>query len=165
MNDSDLERDSDSDRDRDIATILQYLIRSGQVRIIAATSPHLYNEGSDEELTSSRSPPKVDHHPDTSSLKGSDLSQAILLSTGALNDRHTNSPPGMIPLPSMLRSRELGMNGRHHFTLGDRCQIMQRNILALFMFHFLFKNYVVCNRCVKFEGINLQPVTFDERLH
>ncbi|PRD25735.1 UNVERIFIED_CONTAM: hypothetical protein NCL1_40077 [Trichonephila clavipes] len=31
----------------------------GQVRIIAATSPHLYNEGSDEELTSSRSPPKV----------------------------------------------------------------------------------------------------------
>ncbi|GFY49286.1 DDB1- and CUL4-associated factor 11 [Trichonephila inaurata madagascariensis] len=128
MNDSDLERDSDSDRDRDIATILQYLIRSGQVRIIAATSPHLYNEGSDEELTSSRSSPKVDHHPDTSSLKGSDLSQAILLSTGALNDRHSNSPPGMIPLPSMLRSRELGMNGRHHFTLGDRCQIMQRVI-------------------------------------
>ncbi|GIX81480.1 hypothetical protein CDAR_224682 [Caerostris darwini] len=128
MNDSDIDRDSDNDRDRDIATILQYLIRSGQVRIIAATSPHLYHEGSDDEFSTNRASPKVDHHPDTSSLKGSDLRQEILLNSGALNDQHMNSLPSIVPLPCMLRSREIGMNGRQHFTLGDRCQIMQRVI-------------------------------------
>ncbi|GIY13644.1 hypothetical protein CEXT_754141 [Caerostris extrusa] len=58
MNDSDIDRDSDNDRDGDIATILQYLIRSGQVRIIAATSPHLYHETTDDEFSTNRAPPK-----------------------------------------------------------------------------------------------------------
>ncbi|XP_054719649.1 DDB1- and CUL4-associated factor 11-like [Uloborus diversus] len=127
-NDSDaFDRDSDSDRDRDIATILQYLIRSGQVRIIAASSPHLYEEDSDEDLCSSRTPPKVDRNPDTSRLKDSDLSQAIKLSSGALNDKYTNSECKMNPLPSMLRAvKKLAMNGRGKFSQGDRCQIIKR---------------------------------------
>ncbi|KAG8200731.1 hypothetical protein JTE90_022340 [Oedothorax gibbosus] len=132
MNDlMELDRDSDSDQDS-IATVLQYLIRSGQVRIIAsnslASNPR-YHEGPYEDFTCSllSSPPKVDHQPDTSCLKGSDISQAILLRSGALNDRPMNSLKGM-SLPSMLKSREIGMSGRHHFSLGDRCQIMQRVI-------------------------------------
>ncbi|XP_035212126.1 DDB1- and CUL4-associated factor 11-like isoform X2 [Stegodyphus dumicola] len=70
--------------------------------------------------------PVVDRHPDTSRLKGSDLSQVIKLNSGALNDRPANSTSGMNPLLSMLRCREVGMNGRLCFSQGDRCQITQR---------------------------------------
>jgi WD repeat-containing protein 23 len=121
-----LDRDSDSDADRDIATILQFLIRSGQVRIIAATSPYMYEEDSDDQFCASRVRPKIDRHPDTSRLKGSDLSQAVKLNSGALNDRPYSAASAMNPLPSMLRSRELGMNGRQKFSQGDKCQIMKR---------------------------------------
>nr|XP_042908146.1 DDB1- and CUL4-associated factor 11 isoform X2 [Parasteatoda tepidariorum] len=125
--DSDFASDTDSnDRDRDIATILRFLIRSGQVRIIAAASPQLYNDGSDDEYyTSPRAPPKIDNHPDTSCLKGSDIRQTILLNSGALNDRES-STMGMNSVPSMLKLRETGMNGRQQFSRGDQCQIYQR---------------------------------------
>lgn len=129
---------NNADRDRDIATFLQFLIRSGQVRIIASASSQMFNDDSDEECFSG-TPPKIDQYPDTSCLNGSDISQAILLNSGALNDRHLYASSGANSLPYMLRMRETGMNGRQQFSRGDKCQIYQKvlpnkmNILDRYM--------------------------------
>ncbi|XP_023239273.1 DDB1- and CUL4-associated factor 11-like [Centruroides sculpturatus] len=113
--------DTDTDPDPDIATILQYLIRSGQVRIITADSDCLYQEDSDDEFCS---PPQADPNPDTSLLDVSDLRQTILLHSGTFNKNDDWKKRISPSLYCLLKKREVGV--REHFTRGDCCQISQR---------------------------------------
>lgn len=124
--DNDNLEDSDGERDRDIATILRYLIRSGQVRIVTADSEHLYQDDSDEELVTSHDPPSVDQNPDISRIKDSDINQSVLLCCGEKNGKSSIYRSEMQPLPYILKMREVGMNKHTNFSQGDKCQINQR---------------------------------------
>lgn len=120
---SERNHDSDSDQDADIATILQYLIRSGQVRVVP-DSDRLFHDDSDDEFSTTASPPQEDPNPDTSLIDKSDLRQAIILQSGSSSiNQSTGSPYSLM---NLVRKREVGMNGGQHFSRGDQCQISTR---------------------------------------
>lgn len=117
MDDSDSRSRSDdsSDQDADLATILQYLIRSGQIHIISSD-----RDDSDDDFVAAVSPPKIDTLPNTSNLDKSEISQSTKQSCGLMHKRGEERPHSVT---SMIAMRERGMFGTPGFSLGDRCRI------------------------------------------
>lgn len=109
----DLGNDSDSER-HDLPSILAYLIRSGQVRIL--TSSDRGDSFSDDEddgyCFEKTRPPVVDPNPDTTQIKKNDLYQEILLKSGR-SCVHDKSQP---TVTHMLYKRQVGMQKRVNFS-------------------------------------------------
>jgi len=103
-------------QDRDLASILSYLIRSGQVRILAASS--LFGEEDDDEdldtdlndLVGPANPPRVDVCPDTSDIMKSSFYQQVALESGFTQEK--NARGHVRSLTEMLHCREAGMPPR-----------------------------------------------------
>uniref|UniRef100_T1JBZ6 Uncharacterized protein n=1 Tax=Strigamia maritima TaxID=126957 RepID=T1JBZ6_STRMM len=122
------DRDQDSDTsepDPDIATILQYLIRSGQVRIITSEGNRFGRDDSDEDFCSLRSNPQIDPNPDTSAIDKSELKTSTLQSTGRNHCLSCRRPNKLI---QMIAKREIGMFGSNNFTRGD-CSTVSSSFL------------------------------------
>ncbi|XP_049827954.1 DDB1- and CUL4-associated factor 11 isoform X2 [Schistocerca gregaria] len=117
MDDSDSRSRSDdsSDQDSDLATILQYLIRSGQVHIISSEQ-----DDSDDEFVAAATPPRIDPDPNTKNLDKSEFSLTTRQSCGLLHSIGRKRP---ISVTAMINARERGMPGSEAFTRGDRCRI------------------------------------------
>ncbi|XP_067004038.1 DDB1- and CUL4-associated factor 11 isoform X1 [Anabrus simplex] len=117
MDDSDSRSRSDdsSDQDSDLATILQYLIRSGQVHIISSE-----RDDSDEEFVAAVSPPKIDVRPNTKELDKSEVSLVTKQACGLMQPYGFDGPTSVT---AMISARERGMYGRNCFSRGDCCKI------------------------------------------
>ncbi|XP_074644876.1 DDB1- and CUL4-associated factor 11-like [Tubulanus polymorphus] len=117
---------SQDEEGSDLVTLLSYLIRSGQVRIIPGSLRDGEDDDDDDdddddedEFEGTRKPPKVICAPDTSELDMSELRQQILLNSGRFQYLHNKCKPHM---QHKLLHRELGVVGRkkEHFHQGDR---------------------------------------------
>lgn len=117
------EREEDSDHEQtDLSSILAYLIRSGQVRIL--TSDREDNSLSDDDddfyrPTSSRVP-AVDPKPDTTFIKQNDLYEEILLKSGRSSVFDKKHPT----VPQMVYKRQTGMRKCTNFTSSQKRVIM-----------------------------------------
>ncbi|PSN31336.1 DDB1- and CUL4-associated factor 11 [Blattella germanica] len=123
MDDSDSRSRSDdsSDQDSDLATILQYLIRSGQVHIVSSDP-----DDSDDDFVAASSPPKwIDLKPNTKELDESEFSLATQQACGLLHSSGQQRPNSVT---AMIDARERGMFGHCSFTRGDRCKITNHYI-------------------------------------
>ncbi|KAK7788866.1 hypothetical protein R5R35_013446 [Gryllus longicercus] len=117
MDDSDSRSRSDdsSDQDADLATILQYLIRSGQIHIISSD-----RDDSDDEFVAAVSPPKIETQPNTRKLDKSEISFSTKQTCGLIHKKGEERPNSVA---AMISERERGMFGRPGFSFGDRCRI------------------------------------------
>lgn len=107
------------DPDPDIAQLLQYLIRSGQVHIIASDR----DDSSDDEIIPPPSPPKVPLNPNTDALDKSEFKFYTEAASGFIKKTGQQRPT---PLAALIAARERGLPGGPCFTQGDRCRIMNR---------------------------------------
>ncbi|KAF4532424.1 hypothetical protein B566_EDAN003877 [Ephemera danica] len=109
MDDSDSRSRSDDsvDQDSDLATILQFLIRSGQVHIISSER----DIDGDEDFVAAASPPRISQQPNTELLDEA---------SGMLHPRAYARPTS---IPAMVQCREVGMFGKNRFLRGDCCKI------------------------------------------
>lgn len=110
----DLGNDSDSER-HDLPSILAYLIRSGQVRIL--TSSDRGDSFSDDEddgpyCFEKTRPPVADPNPDTTQIKKNDLYEEILLKSGRSHCQDKSQPT----VTHMLYKRQLGMQKQLSFS-------------------------------------------------
>ncbi|CAH1779719.1 unnamed protein product [Owenia fusiformis] len=111
----------------DLATILSYLIRSGQVRLMPSVygEDDMENEEDEEDDMGDidnfgHERPKAESNPDTSNIDMHELKQELLMSSG----RRQKFPYGQkTTLPQMLQKREVGMRGKQRFSPGDCCII------------------------------------------
>ncbi|XP_059485876.1 DDB1- and CUL4-associated factor 11 [Neocloeon triangulifer] len=108
--------EQDNEQDSDLATILQFLIRSGQIHII--TAEHEETGGDDERALP---PPKINHQPNTTILDKCEFSMRTKIESGVFKDVPGPSKPNSIP--HLLQCREYGMFGQNKFSNGDRCKI------------------------------------------
>ncbi|KAG8227768.1 hypothetical protein J437_LFUL005775, partial [Ladona fulva] len=107
-------RSEDSyDEGADLATILQILIRSGQVHIVASD-----REESDDEIADST--PKFELMPNTEKLDKSQLSFSTKQACGLIHSTGHQRPNSVT---AMVKARERGIQGINGFTRGDRCKI------------------------------------------
>ncbi|XP_063235692.1 DDB1- and CUL4-associated factor 11 isoform X2 [Bacillus rossius redtenbacheri] len=104
-----------SDVDSDLTTLLQYLIRSGQVHIISSD-----NEDSEDEFMAAASPPRTEVKPNTENLDESEISLVTKQSCGLIHPTGNKRPSSVT---GMLKARENGMFGCNQFTQGDCCRI------------------------------------------
>uniref|UniRef100_A0A1B6CJX3 DDB1- and CUL4-associated factor 11 n=1 Tax=Clastoptera arizonana TaxID=38151 RepID=A0A1B6CJX3_9HEMI len=100
--------------DDNLAAILHFLIRSGQVHIF---SPE---DVSDDEIVAPTTPPRIETQPNTKLLDISEISLKTKQCAGLLHSRSKKRPYSVI---SMCSARENGMFGNGAFTAGDKCRI------------------------------------------
>lgn len=113
--------DNADQQDSDLATILQYLIRSGQVHIISPGQ-----DDSDEDFIAAASPPRITNYtPDTKTLNMSEISLATKQSCGLVHSQGKERPASVT---AMLSARESGMFGSGSFTRGDQCKISSSHL-------------------------------------
>ncbi|XP_070537289.1 DDB1- and CUL4-associated factor 11-like [Ptychodera flava] len=94
------------ENEHDLATVLAYLLRSGQIRLSQAedTGIEFIHTGSDSDEDFIECNPEVDLNPDTSKIDASELRQEIL--QHCRNGYCGKTLPWFIP--SMLKQREIG---------------------------------------------------------
>lgn len=123
MDDSDSQSRSDDSSDQEYAltTILQYLMRSGEVHIISSG-----RDDSEDEFVVAASPPRMkDLRPNTKELDKSEVSLATQQACGLLHSSGHERPNS---IAAMINARERGMFGRSSFTRGDCCKITNNYI-------------------------------------
>lgn len=110
------ESSEELEQETDLATILQYLIRSGQVQIISSTY--------EDDLYLSSQIPKIKHKPNTAFLDKSEFAlqtkQASGLSVGMKHKSRSSN------IASMIVNRERGMYTYRTFSNRDRCKLGNR---------------------------------------
>ncbi|XP_064598858.1 DDB1- and CUL4-associated factor 11-like isoform X2 [Liolophura sinensis] len=108
--------------DTDLATILSYLIRSGQVQILQ--SDNLHDEDDDDDDDDCMMPrntcPVPNFPPDISGLEKSEFKQAMLVQSG--QGSHAGEKRKMC-IPDMLHKRETGMVKGQTFSHSQRCRL------------------------------------------
>lgn len=119
------DRASASEEDVDLAQVLAYLLRRGQVRLVhgsGATGLQLVQSISDSDEDSDgawegrlghRYDPPVDSHPDTQELDHSEIRTQILLATASTCPTHKHS------FTSMINQREQGSCRGSSFSHGE----------------------------------------------
>lgn len=108
----DVGNDSDSEH-HDLPSILAYLIRSGQVRILTSSDRgDSFSDDEDEGYFEKTRPPMVDPNPDTTQIKKNDIYQEILLKSGRSRVQEKCHPT----VTHMMYKREVGMNKRLNFS-------------------------------------------------
>lgn len=111
-----VEEGADSDTEQhDLSSILAYLLRSGQVRIMTPSS--LGDSYSDEDDWYEPQPPPVaDPNPDTSNIRKNDIYEEVLLKSGR-SSAFDKSHPTVL---HMLYKRQTGMRKQISFAASDR---------------------------------------------
>ncbi|XP_064641112.1 DDB1- and CUL4-associated factor 11-like [Lineus longissimus] len=111
----------------ELVTLISYLIRSGQVRLIpsGSTDDEDDDDIEDNEFVESVRPPKVEGKPDTALMDSSDLKQEVTLNSGRFRTPSQRCQPSV---NHMLQRREVGMRGKQQFSRGDQC-ILSSNFL------------------------------------
>ncbi|XP_012140236.2 DDB1- and CUL4-associated factor 11 [Megachile rotundata] len=103
-------RNMDIEHDPGLAAVLQYLIRSGQLHIIASD-----HDDSEEEYAANSQPPRITSSPNTSRLDENEISLATKLACGYVDSSQKRN----LSVTSMIQRRALGPN----FSTGERCRI------------------------------------------
>ncbi|XP_054274991.1 DDB1- and CUL4-associated factor 11-like isoform X1 [Macrosteles quadrilineatus] len=111
-----MEERSEDSAESDLAAILQYLIRSGQVHIISSD----HDNDSDEDFVAAASPPQIDHVPNTKNLQMSEITLITKQACGLLHSKGRKRPKSTT---SMVMAREAGIFGDRAFSRGDKCRI------------------------------------------
>lgn len=106
--------DSDNEH-HDLSSILAYLIRSGQVRILRSDNTG-DSQSDDEDYCEEQRPPPVDPNPDTSRIKKNDIYEEILLKSGR-SSAFDKSPQ---TVSHMLYKRQIGLGKQICFKASDR---------------------------------------------
>ncbi|XP_060567782.1 DDB1- and CUL4-associated factor 11-like isoform X2 [Ruditapes philippinarum] len=108
------EDQADSDH-HDLSSILAYLIRSGQVRILRSDDRgDSYSD--DEEFCEEQRLPAVDPNPDTTRIMNNDIYEEIMLRSGRSNAFDKSHPT----VAHMLYKRQIGMRKQIKFAASDR---------------------------------------------
>ncbi|KAG9283226.1 DDB1- and CUL4-associated factor 11 [Astyanax mexicanus] len=134
------DRASASEEDVDLAQVLAYLLRRGQVRLVhgsGATGLQLVQSVSDSDEDSDgawegrlghRYDPPVDSHPDTQEVDRSEIRTQILLATASSNLKGKHS------FTHMLNQREQGRCRGSSFSHGE-CSRIRSHFLPNFVAH------------------------------
>ncbi|MCJ8745750.1 hypothetical protein PDJAM_G00133900 [Pangasius djambal] len=134
------ERASASEEDVDLAQVLAYLLRRGQVRLVhgsGATGLQLVQSISDSDEDSDgawegrlghRYDPPVDSHPDTQELDRSEIRTQILLATASSHLKNKHS------FTHMLNQREQGRCRGSSFSHGE-CSRIRSHFLPNYVVH------------------------------
>ncbi|XP_077993157.1 DDB1- and CUL4-associated factor 11-like [Glandiceps talaboti] len=120
--------DETGENEPDLATVLAYLLRSGQIRLIQSEDSgiELLHAGSDSDDDTIECNPEVDLNPDTTKIDASELKQEMLRRDG-LN--HDGKPMTAYSIPAMLQQREIGRCRSHgRFSKAD-CSVISSNYL------------------------------------
>uniref|UniRef100_A0A8C2LL77 DDB1- and CUL4-associated factor 11 n=1 Tax=Cricetulus griseus TaxID=10029 RepID=A0A8C2LL77_CRIGR len=127
------EEEEEEDEDVDLAQVLAYLLRRGQVRLVqggGAANLQLIQAFSDSEeehdsawdgRLGDRYNPPVDAAPDTGELEYNEIKTQVELATGRLGLRKTAQEHSF---PRMLHQRERGLCHRGSFSLGEQSRVM-----------------------------------------
>nr|XP_025726079.1 DDB1- and CUL4-associated factor 11 isoform X2 [Callorhinus ursinus] len=127
------EEEEEEDEDVDLAQVLAYLLRRGQVRLVqggGAANLQLIQALSDSEeehdsawdgRLGDRYNPPVDATPDTRELECNEIKTQVELATGRLGLRRAAQDHSF---PLMLHQRERGLCHRGSFSLGERSRMM-----------------------------------------
>ncbi|WAR12871.1 DCA11-like protein [Mya arenaria] len=108
---------TDSDNEQhDLSTILAYLIRSGQVRILHSDQDEDYTDDDEGYFEHPKPAPIADPNPDTSRIKKNDIYEETLLKTGRSSAFDKTHPT----IPQMLFKRQCGMQNQGKFIPSDR---------------------------------------------
>lgn len=103
-------RTMDIEHDPTLASMLHYLIRSGQLHIISSDQ-----DDSDEEYAANSQPPRITTLPNTSRLDKSEISLVTKQACGFVEDIDKRN----LSVMSMIQRRSLGSS----FSTGERCRI------------------------------------------
>ncbi|XP_067389182.1 DDB1- and CUL4-associated factor 11 isoform X1 [Emydura macquarii macquarii] len=135
------EEEEEEDEDVDLAQVLAYLLRRGQVRLVqggGAASVQVVQTLSDsdddndsawEGRLGDRYNPPVDAAPDTREVENNEIKTQIQLAIGVLG-----SGRAARSIPRLLRQREWGLCQNSSFSPGERSRVMSHflpNYLAL----------------------------------
>lgn len=127
------EEEEEEDEDVDLAQVLAYLLRRGQVRLVqggGAANLQLIQALSDSEeehdsawdgRLGDRYNPPVDATPDTRELECNEIKTQVELATGRLGLRRAAREH---TFPQMLYKRERGLCHRGSFSLGEQSRVM-----------------------------------------
>nr|XP_036873258.1 DDB1- and CUL4-associated factor 11 [Manis javanica] len=127
------EEDVEEDEDVDLAQVLAYLLRRGQVRLVqggGAANLQLIQALSDSEeehdsawdgRLGDRYNPPVDATPDTRELECNEIKTQVELATGQLGLRRASQEHSF---PQMLHQRERGLCHHGSFSLGEQSRVM-----------------------------------------
>uniref|UniRef100_A0A8C9E3L8 DDB1 and CUL4 associated factor 11 n=1 Tax=Phocoena sinus TaxID=42100 RepID=A0A8C9E3L8_PHOSS len=127
------EEEEEEDEDVDLAQVLAYLLRRGQVRLVqggGAANLQLIQALSDSEeehdsawdgRLGDRYNPPVDATPDTRELECNEIKTQVELATGRLGLRRAAREHSF---PQMLHQRERGLCHQGSFSLGERSRMM-----------------------------------------
>ncbi|XP_006102323.1 DDB1- and CUL4-associated factor 11 isoform X1 [Myotis lucifugus] len=127
------EEEEEEDEDVDLAQVLAYLLRRGQVRLVqggGAANLQLIQALSDSEeehdsawdgRLGDRYNPPVDATPDTRELECNEIKTQVELATGRLGRRRAAREHSF---PQMLYQRERGLCHRGSFSLGEQSRVM-----------------------------------------
>ncbi|KAK2496680.1 hypothetical protein MC885_009669 [Smutsia gigantea] len=127
------EEDEEEDEDVDLAQVLAYLLRRGQVRLVqggGAANLQLIQALSDSEeehdsawdgRLGDRYNPPVDATPDTRELECNEIKTQVELATGRLGLRRAAQEHSF---PQILHQRERGLCHHGSFSLGEQSRVM-----------------------------------------
>ncbi|XP_039354222.1 DDB1- and CUL4-associated factor 11 [Mauremys reevesii] len=125
------EEEEEEDEDVDLAQVLAYLLRRGQIRLLqggGAASVQVVQTLSDsdddndsawEGRMGDRYNPPVDSAPDTRDVESNEIKTQIQLANGMLGSRRADRS-----IPHLLRQREWGLCHNSSFSPGERSRVM-----------------------------------------